>query len=292
MNKFGWGGEKLAMDAWDVVSGDIPKFQISGDKGNSAGTTTRLWDIVRKTNGSDLFFNPQETGDCVSVSGGDALEVLQVVQKAKGQRIKPRRLFAPFNYAVGRVLIGKNQIRGAGLVGSWMAQGVEKFGTLDEDTRNLPRYSGKLADDWGNGHGFQEYLGLAKPFTCTWSRIFDWSELVKALDNNYILTMASSLGFEMMPREDGFHRQSGRWEHQMGIWGCSDSNDPWAAIHNNWGDVHGRVIDSETGEHWPTGMIKARPEDIEPAFQRGEVIAYSLYKGFPDKTEVSEWDVA
>lgn len=295
MYKFGWGGHKLAEAEWDLVGSDVPAFRIIGDTGKTDGTTTRLWDLVRAMNGGeDLYFNPQETGDCVAVSAGDALEVLQYCQKSSGDKIKPRRLFAPFNYGVARVIIGRGQIRGAGCVGSWLAKSVSDYGTLDEYTPNLPKYSGDLADNWGNDAGqFRSYLGLAKPFVCSWARVMNWSDLIKAIRNRYVLTIASSLGFEMLPRKDGFHYRDGRWEHQMKILAACDGPKPWVAVGNNWGDVHGVLRDFETGEIWPRGTMRVRPESIEPAFRNGEVIAYSQYAGFPDRTdEVESWDLA
>lgn len=295
MFKFGWGGHKLAEAEWDLIGSDVPEFKIIGDQGKTAGTTTRLWDLVRAVNaGQDLYFNPQETGDCVAVSAGDGLEILQYCQMATGDLFKPRRLFAPFNYGVARVIIGRNQIRGAGCVGSWLAKSVSDYGTLDEGTPNLPVYSGELADNWGNSQSrFKPYMGLAKPFVCSWARIMNWSDLVRAIRNRYVLTMASSLGFEMLARKDGFHHPSGSWEHQMSIIAVCDGPNPWLAVKNQWGDVHGLLRDFETEEFWPRGVMRVRPESIESAYRNGEIIAYSQYQGFPDRTdEVNEWDLA
>jgi hypothetical protein len=87
----------------------------------------------------------------------------------------------------------------------------------------------------------------------------------------------------------GYHRRYGRWEHQMSIWGISDDpKRPWAAVKNQWGDVHGEIVDFETGQPWPRGMLRVRPEDLEPAFKSGEVIAYSSFEGFTDRSEL--WD--
>lgn len=293
MFKFGWGGQKLAQDEWSLIASEVPSFKIIGDQGGFAGTSTRLWERVRRTNnGQDIYFEPQETGDCVAVSAADAWEVLQRTQLYGGDQIQVKKLFAPFNYGVGRVLIGKNQIRGAGCVGSWLARSIELYGSLDETAKGVPKYSGELADRWGNGVGFRDFMEVARPLTCTWARIFNWNDLRRAHRNGYVITMASDQGFEMLPRKDGFHYPSGVWEHQMFLYASADVNNPWVGIHNQWGDVHGRLIDFETGEPWPTGMIRCRPEVLDKWYQRGEIIAYSLYQGFPDRSkEMDEWSL-
>jgi hypothetical protein len=80
----------------------------------------------------------------------------------------------------------------------------------------------------------------------------------------------------------------------MGIWAISDERSkPWVAIHNNWGDVHGRVRDFETDKLWPTGTIRARPDDLRDAFRNGEVIAWSGFDGFVDRRVSWEaWSLA
>jgi hypothetical protein len=67
----------------------------------------------------------------------------------------------------------------------------------------------------------------------------------------------------------------------------------WVGVHNNWGDVHGRVKDFENEEIWPTGMIRARPDDLKAAFRNGEVIAWSGFNGFVDRRiDWEAWSLA
>ena len=87
----------------------------------------------------------------------------------------------------------------------------------------------------------------------------------------------------MQPDREGFHKPSGTWFHQMSIVGYSKSRG-WIAIKNQWGDLHGDLIDFETGEEWPPGMLRVRIEDFEKYhFKGSETISYSRFVGYPQR---------
>ena len=286
--------------AKDVFGG--AELFIAGQQVGTQGATYRAWQTHRKVlNGKDIFCAPQETGDCVAVSGGDLLEAIQLIEIAAGEAEEFHPIYSPFLYAAGRVAVGKNRLRGgAGSIGSWQAKAVATLGSLRADIEGLPAYSGEVADKWGDdktfsGQSWKQYADYADDHTIrNWSYIRSWTQLVDAVANGYLCTIASNLGFEMQVRSDGYHRQRGSWAHQMGIWGISDDRKkPWVAIHNNWGDVHGRLLDFDTDDPWPTGMLRVRPDDIEQAFRDGEVITWSGYNGFIDRRkDWTQWSLA
>ena len=67
--------------------------------------------------------------NCVAASADDIVELTQCVQiLVNGGTFKP--IYNPFHYATGRVLVGKNQLRGgAGSMGSWQAKALELYAT-------------------------------------------------------------------------------------------------------------------------------------------------------------------
>jgi hypothetical protein len=296
-------GHKLFGLADDFIGVDElagAEFFIAGQEAGTRGGTFRAWDIHRKLIGEDLFTEAQETGDCVAVSAADMLEAMQLIEIASGENEEFHPVFAPYLYAAGRVAVGKNRLRGgAGSIGSWQAKAVAEYGMLRADMDGVPAYSGGLADKWGDdksagGSKWKDWVDYADDHTIRkWSYIKNWDQLVAAITNGHLCTMASNLGFNMTASSDGFHRQRGSWAHQMSIWGICDGRKPWVAIHNNWGDVHGRLRDLETDELWPVGMIRARPDDIRKAFKDGEVIAWSGINGFIDRRkEWLKWSLA
>lgn len=285
----GWAGEDEAKRAWDAIGSQFDPFFIAGQTEATEGGTYRLWDYTRKVLGEDTPNYAQKTGDCVSFGAKNAIEYLSCMEIARNgdaEQFKP--IFAPYLYATGRVKIGNNKLRGrAGSLGSWMAKAVQEYGTIPADLDGLPDYSGQLADQWGDGrgdwtkwieHGDDHLIKSA-------SRITSWNQLVDANGNGYPVTIASNLGFNMKPSADGFHKRRGSWAHQMCIVGASDDRSkPWAGVLNSWGaNAHGTVIDFETGEEWPAGMLRVRPEDLDPAFRSGELFAFSQFDGFPEQ---------
>jgi len=291
-NLQGWAGYDAAQDAWAMIGSQFSPFFIAGQTKATQGATFRGWEAARKVLGKDLFCRPQETGDCVAVSATDMMNLTQLIEIVAGQNETFKPLFAPYAYAIGRCLIGKNQLkgRGAGSIGSWQAYGIQKYGVLAEETDGLPSYSGTLADKWGDDRdGWRKWIDIGDDHRIkTVSQVTTWSQLVDAVSNGYLATIASDLGFDNN-LSSGYNRRKGSWAHQMGIWGVSDDKSkPWVAIHNQWGDRHERIRDFETEKEWPTGMLRVRPDDIEEAFRRGEVMVYSHFDGYPDRS--NSWD--
>lgn len=283
---FGWAGAQLAAHEWERIGQEFPNFAIAGQTKPIAGRTARLWEIVREVLGDDTRNYPQETGDCVSFGAKNAVEYLSCIERYQGDAERFEPVFPPFLYATGRVLAGDNRMRGTpGSLGSWMAKAIIKHGVLRSDFPGVPAYSGHLADRWGNGAGFRDFLpeGRKHPVNSA-ARITSWDDLAAALVNGYPCTIASNTGFTMKPGRDGFHERQGSWPHQMCIVGLSDRPDrPWAAILNSWGDVHGHLVDFITGRPWPVGTLRVRRGAMEEMLREGECFAYSRFTGFPEQ---------
>jgi len=281
-----------AIDYWDSseAADNHRAFFIAGQT-QKRPNTVRLWQMYRRVTGCDPDTSPQPTGDCVAASARDTLEFLQACEIDDGERETYRDLFAPYHYATGRVLIGKNRLRGgAGSIGGWQAAAIEQYGCL-EMSQNVPAYNKRNVDAWGDdraaeGQSFRDYIehASARVVKAT-ARVTTLSEVFDAIANKYPCTIASNRGYKMRPDRDGYHRPAGRWSHQMSIVGYSIAHD-WVAIKNQWGaGAHGTLIDNETGEQWPGGFLRVHIDDFERSHLRGsETIAYSRFEGFPEQT--------
>lgn len=285
-NLFGWAGPDAANRAWKLIGESFPQFVIAHQSQPTTGGTARLWDLVRRVLGRDTQHYRQETGDCVSFGAKNAIEYVQCAEILRGDLEEFQPVFPPYLYATGRVLVGENRLKGrAGSLGSWMAKAVVEHGVLRSNHDGVPRYSGTLADRWGNGDGFQPFLpvGRKHPIRSA-ARITSWDALVAAIVNGYPCTIASNAGFTMTPASDGFHQRRGTWPHQMCIVAISDdTHKPWAGLLNSWGDVHGRLVDFDSREPWPAGTLRVTREAIEGMLRTGECFAYSQFEGFPQQ---------
>jgi hypothetical protein len=265
-------------------------FFIAGQSTSGAGKCARHHKAVEKVTGKSLDIGPQLTGDCVSTSARMTAQIRACIEIAKGDFEQYKRLLTPFHYATGRVLIGKNQLRGgAGSIGGWQAEANAKYGWLAEQDAGGLVYSKQLADAWGDdkkyqGKSFRDFMDIASASTLEqWARVQSWNEARDSLYHGYPLTIGSGRGYTMNPDKDGFHRPSGTWQHQLTIYAFWENiRTPAVAIGNTWGDVHGRTKDPETGEPLPEGTILVRLEDFVKYHltAAAECIAYSDIDGF------------
>jgi hypothetical protein len=268
---------------WDANADQHGTFLIVGDDNAEPLDTVRGWELIIQVTGENPDISPQPTGNCVAAAAGESVEFLQCSEIVRGDAEEFRRIYNPFHYATGRVLVMKNALKGsAGANGGAVAQALQKFGAL-EIVPTLPDYNKKNVDAWGDGAGFREFMPLAANHVVKeTARVTQMADVFRALSNRYPLTIASNCGYEFEPGRDGFHDPTGNWSHQMSVWGYSISGN-WVAVKNQWGDVHGKIVDHD-GETWPPGFLKVRLDRFEQRHFRGsETIVYSNFAGFPQR---------
>lgn len=235
-----------------------------------------------------LIANGIAQHNCVSFGAKNAVEYLMATEKLmKGDNEKFESIFPPYLYGIGRVLIGRGQLNGDdGSLGSWMADAVIKYGVLRSNFDGVPKYAGSVAKKWGDTPGPDKKFieeGSKHPVKSA-AKIKSWDQLVEAIVNGYPCTTASDVGYTMTAANDGFHRQTDNWGHQMCFIGVDDrATDPYAIIVNSWGDAHGQLKDFDTGENLPIGVLRVRKKDAEKHIRAGETFAYSNFDGFPEQ---------
>jgi hypothetical protein len=307
----GWGPKNTTKKEHELfVCGERDKtaaafatpFFIAGQQTTGAGKSVRLWKIYEKVTGKKYNTGtPQLLGDCVAAASEAAVRLLSCAEIADGQTEKYRSIFRMYHYAVGRVIIGKNRLKGGdGSIGSWQAEAHAQYGVISpEEIANLPAYSKENGKAWGDdrkidGVSFRDFLerGDDRPVR-SWSPVTAWEQLRDGLWTRKAATIAGTRGYTMKPNRSGFHMPSGSWPHQMHLLGYSETaRVPWVAIGNQWGDVHGEVIDTEIGEPFPRGVLVVPIEEFVRSHLRmaaTEAIVMSNFEGFPGTVDWSEF---
>ena len=286
----------IAKQQFDLLNGRgvfVP-FRIVGQTRETSGQKVFLHWVTTKylqTKTVVKHYYPQLIGDCVSHGARHATEVVNIIEIAqKGEHEKHREVFAPYYYGTGRVYVGGNRIGGDGSLGSWMAEAVQKYGTLFADEPDVPQYSANVAKQWGSSKSvLDKWKPKAESFPVKGvAQINSWDELVAAIVNGYPCPTASDVGYSMEASSDGFHKQTTSWAHQMCFIGADDTyksgDEPYALLLNSWGeDAHGRLKDFETGDDLPPGILRVRRKDAEKHIRAGETYAYSNFNGFPEQ---------
>jgi len=291
---FGWN-PRVARIANDAAP---PEFQRSLNIVGAGPISRRkfFFEIARKVLGGldiydySLAHNEdvtQDIGDCVSWGAKHAIEYLQCFQLNLGNWDEYKIIFSPYLYGCGRVYIGDGNISGDGSCGIWQAQAVVQYGSIPTDLPGLPKYNGKIAKQFGDSRSIlDQWNGEGKKHLIkSTAKVSSWEQAVQAVINGYPVTVASNVGFEMLPRSDGFHHRSGNWGHQMCLIGVDDDGDgipSHGIIMNNWGDVHGSLTDlRDKTIKLPPGVLRVRGEDIQIMLNADDSFAYSGYYGFP-----------
>jgi intein/homing endonuclease len=230
--------------------------------------------------------NGYATSNCVSWGAKHALEYLQCFSLYTGGWDEFKVIFSPYLYGCGRVYIGGVDLSQDGSCGINQAQAVVKYGSVPTDLPNLPKYNANVARQFGRSKSILDRWGDEgrKHLVKSTAKVSTWDQCVQAIINGYPVTVASSVGYEMLPRSDGFHHKSGSWPHQMCIIGVDDEGngiDSHGIIANNWGDVHGSLVDlRDPTIKLPPGVLRVRAEDIQTMLDADDSFAYSGYDGF------------
>jgi hypothetical protein len=287
----GWAGAKdpsLVASTFAALTraGAICPTRTQGGRSRQAPNAFSLHRYVRKLLGRDIAGNIQQIGDCVSWGMKHAIEYLQVMDRlVRNRPVAFRYAFSPYLYGIGRVYIGGGRLGNEdGSLGLWQAEGVKRYGVLFADEPGVPAYSGAVAKAWGDPNPApdldkwkskgQERLVKA------YSLVRNTQEMRDYLADGYGATVASNVGYEMLPRSDGYHYEKEPWAHQMYVYGYGPD---YFLILNQWGDVHGRLKDFDTGEDLPVGTLRIKDRSMQKMIDAGETIVYSQFDYFPEQ---------
>lgn len=297
MPKFhqGWAGPELELPAFeayasqshnpvlnmDMINWDeAAKYFGTGDS-DPKGKRHAFWDSVIKLTGKHLPNTNQLLGDCVGAGTEMELEYMladQIVREGRLELYRP--IFRPFLYGAGRVLIGKNRIRGDGSIMSWQMEAIQKIGILAEDEPGIPTYSTAVGREWGSSAAIlNKWVPLAKDQRIEkYVDVRDFDDLAKCVIIAKMgVVIASSQGFEMQLRHDSaagcsWYIPSGVWQHLQHI-PAVDYNlaNPRCYVGNQWGyNAHPGQLDGPNGGGW------LRPEQFDRWIKKSGTVCCAM----------------
>lgn len=326
-HKFGWIGpeaEKRAFDAYRTAcdkSGTRPMILDYAEASDSivkriermkaicgGKPRPKTWDLSRQLHAQGLLNHAilptwfQLIGDCVAVSTADVLTNLSLIEVAlECQQEKVWTPHPSWIYAVGRHLIAESKIpadrsgNADGMLGSWSAQAVQKYGVLFTEKNGVPAYSeatckwGDYKNNFGNKNAeyLTKYGELAKPHTVTAIRCRTFEDGQKIFDAGGVLTIASSWSFAVktVGGRHQYVRTREGWGHQMSFSDYENGNGftGWYRM-NQWGPDHATPLNGERpggawqdanliaqelkGDHYELfGYLDLKGEEAEPNWE-------------------------
>lgn len=267
-----------------------PAAAMSQTRGIGAGKRVLLYQAIYKTLGGPQNYNTrlQGIGDCVSMGGARAVDILRAIQVVSGNGSWRGETATEVLYAFGRIEVGGGRLGNSdGSVGAWQADACKRYGTLIRAVYgqyDLTTYSAQRAREWGApGRGVPDALEptAREHLVRTVSLVTTWEELCDAIASGYPVTVASNQGFTKVRDSQGFARASGNWPHQMCFIGVDDlSARKGACIDNSWGD---NWISGPRTYEQPKGSFWVDKATVESMLRAQDSWAYSDYVGFPAK---------
>jgi len=293
LGPMGWEYDWRAVNRY-LAESTTPVFAASAAP--LAGTGEKqirlLYQAVRQVVGADICLQ-QTIGDCVSQGWSQARDYLACCQIAAGQREKWVATCAtePI-YALSRVEVGGNRIRGDGSVGAWAAKAVTTYGTLSRmkyGSIDLSVYSGDRARKWGSAGCPDELEPVARErLIRTVSLVTSYDQARDAIANGYPVVVCSQQGFREERDADGFMRPQGTWPHCMIFIAVDDQfRRPGLLCMNSWGPhwITGpKRHDQPDGSGWVDADVADRMLRIQP-----DSYAASGFIGYPGSDEWSDY---
>ena len=237
----------------------------------------------------DSGFGPAEkqtTGDCVSHSTRNAIDITRSVEIVNGERE---------DFITRGATEGIYQSRGhkrQGMTCSGAARYVHQSGGIllrkDYGKVDLSKYNSTL----GAKHNIPNSIykdEAQKHQVQTISNIRTVEEARDALANGYAISVCSGYGFSSRRDSNGIAKRSGGWSHAMCWTACDDSrdrlNETLFLIQNSWGIWNSgpRVHDQPEGSFW------IREKDARGMLSGGGAWVFSDVDGFPARKV--EWTI-
>lgn len=258
---------------------------------------TTAWEVLEAVGQTDQFWRfYQETGDCVSfgsVKAKMAVEAYEIVRLGQPEKYRP--LFPPYDYAVSRCAPegGNNRLRnrGAGSMGAWIASTI-RYGVLRADHPDCPKYSGALADQWGNDRGdWRRFIDIADDNQFkVMARIENADQLADAICSGYFCTIAGNRQYPQtltIRNGKGWYSGGRRYPHQTSYLAFDTDPEPCFYDSNQWPGHAGNQPDGPDGGGWRSW------DYVDRELRSGavECFAASQFDGFPSDEQKPDFSM-
>lgn len=233
----------------------------------------------------DPGFGPAErqtTGDCVSHSTRNAVDITRSCEIIGGQRED----FVTRGATEG--IYGSRGHGGQGMSCSVAARFVsqnggillrQKYGDID-----LSTYDSSTGTRWGSRGIPDEIIQAAKKHQVKTISLVNTVEQARdAIANGYAISVCSGAGFSSRRDQYGIASRSGGWSHAMAWIACDDTheiyNETLFLVQNSWG-----VWNSGPKRHdQPDGSFWIRERDAAGMLSGNGSFAFSDVDGFPPR---------
>jgi len=284
--KDGFVGSYCDPEDVDKLLGELPHPLFGaaayGLYGSGKGKTVLLYKNVQRF---DPGFGPSErqtTGDCVSHSTRNSIDVTRSTEIIGGDREEFVARSAT------EAIYGSRGHGGQGMSCSGAARFVHQSGGVllrkDYGFVNLSKYNGSLGAGWGRKGVPSDVVTEAKKHQVkTISLIKSIEEARDAIANGYAISVCSGSGFSSRRDQHGIAKRSGGWSHAMAWVAMDDSheiyNETLFLVQNSWGVWNGgpKRLDQPDGSFW----IRER-DAAEMLSQNGSWVLSDV-DGFPPR---------
>jgi hypothetical protein len=229
----------------------------------------------------DSSFGPSErqtTGDCVSHSTRNAVDITRAVEIKNGEREDFMARGAT------EAIYQSRSHSGQGMTCSGAARYVHQNGGLlvrkDYGDVDLSKYNSSLGAKKRIPSSIYK-TEAQKHQVKTISNIRTVEEARDALANGYALSVCSGYGFSSRRDSNGIAKKSGSWAHAMAWIACDDTkerlNETLFLVQNSWGiwNTGPKVHDQPEGSFW------IREKDARGMLSGGGAWVFSDVDGFP-----------
>lgn len=270
----------------DKLLGELPHplFGVAASDlySTGEGKVALLFKSAQKFDPTFGAHERQTTGDCVSHSTRNAVDVTRCHEIVGGQRE------AFVARGATEAIYGSRGHGGQGMSCSVAARFVHQDGGIlvrkDYGFIDLSKYDSKKGTNWGRrGVPSDVLLESQKHKVTTISLVKSVDEARDAIANGYALSVCSNYGFSSRRDSNGIARRSGSWNHAMSWVAMDDSrevhNETLFLIQNSWGAFNGGP--KRHGQ--PEGSFWIREKDAAGMLNQNGAWAFSDVDGFPPR---------
>ena len=284
--KEGFVGSWCDPEDTDKLLGELPHplFGVAAPDlyGTGEGKTALLYKSVQKFDPTFGYHEKQTTGDCVSHSTRNAVDVTRSHEIVGGEAED----WVTRSATEG--IYGSRGHGGQGMSCSKAARFVaQDAGILlrkDYGFVDFTKYNSRIGTNWGRSGVPRDVKEEgAKHQVTTISLINTVDQARDAIANGYAISVCSNYGFSSRRDSNGIARRSGSWNHAMCWCAMDDShevhNETLFLVQNSWGVFNGgpKRFDQPDGSFW------IREKDAAGMLRQNGSWVFSDVNGFPPR---------
>ena len=270
----------------DKLLGELPHPLFGaaayGLYGSGEGKVALLYKHVQKVDPTFGYHEKQVTGDCVSHSTRNAVDVTRCIEIVNGEQESWVARGAT------EAIYGSRGHGRQGMSCSGAARFVHQSGGIllrkDYGFVDLSKYQGMLGARWGSRGVPTDVKNEGKKHQVkTISLVKSVQEARDAIANGYAISVCSGSGFSSRRDKHGIAKRSGGWSHAMAWVAMDDSREIYDEtlflVQNSWGVWNGgpKRFDQPDGSFW------IRQRDAEVMLSQNGSWVFSDVDGFPPR---------